>query len=109
MTSHDPTRRDILRWGALGAASAMMPGAFAEASNRPRGQAQACIFLWLEGGAAHIDTFDPKRRGDGKKKPGSYYDAIPTALVGERVGEHLGRVADRLDRCVIVRSLHHSV
>ena len=56
----------------------------------PRGKAEACIFLWLGGGAAQIDTFDPKRRGDGKKKPGSYYDAIPTAIAGERVCEHLG-------------------
>ena len=109
MTSHDPTRRDVLRWGALGAASAMTPGAFAADSRRSRGEAQACIFLWLGGGAAQIDTFDPKRRGDGKKKPGSYYDAIPTAIAGERVSEHLGRVADRLDRCVLVRSLHHAV
>ena len=85
MTSHDPTRRDVLRWGALGAASAMLPGAFAAGSKRPRGKAEACIFLWLGGGAAQIDTFDPKRRGDGKKKPGSYYDAIPTAIPGERV------------------------
>ncbi len=109
MTSHDSTRRDILKWGALGATSAMLPGAFAADSKRPRGKAQACIFLWLGGGAAHIDTFDPKRRGDGKKTPGSYYDAVPTAVAGERVCEHLGRVADRLDRCAIVRSLHHAV
>jgi len=109
MSLNDPTRRDILRWGALGAASAIGREAFAEGTKKPRGRAQACIFLWLGGGAAHIDTFDPKRRGDGKKKPGSYYDAIPTAIPGERVSEHLGRVADRLDRCVLVRSLHHKV
>jgi hypothetical protein len=109
MTSKDPTRRELLRWGALGAASALMPEALAEGPRKPRGKAQACIFLWLGGGAAHIDTFDPKRRGDGRKKPGSYYDAIPTAIPGERVGEHLKRVADRLDRCVLVRSLHHKV
>ena len=57
----------------------------------------------------HIDTFDPKARGDGKTKPGSYYDAIPTAIPGASVSEHLPRVADRLDRCVLVRSLHHKI
>ena len=40
----------------------------------PKGKADACIFLWLGGGAAQIDTFDPKERGDGKKKAGGYYD-----------------------------------
>ena len=65
--------------------------------------------LWLGGGAAQIDTFDPKRRGDGKKKAGSYYDAIPTAIPGTQVCEHLGRTARRLDRCVLVRTLHHDV
>jgi hypothetical protein len=65
--------------------------------------------LWLGGGAAQIDTFDPKRRGDGKTKAGSYYDAIPTAVRGERLCEHLPRTADRLDQCVLVRSLHHRI
>ena len=40
------------------------------AGRRRAGKAEACIFLWLGGGAAQIDTFDPKRRGDGKKKAG---------------------------------------
>ena len=71
------------------------------------GKADSCIFLWLGGGAAHIDTFDPKRRGDGKKSAGSYYEAIPTAQEGIKVCEHLPRLADRLDRCVLIRSLHH--
>src|SRR2546426_900336 len=35
-----------------------------ESDDPPKGKADSCIFLWLGGGAAHIDTFDPKRRGD---------------------------------------------
>jgi hypothetical protein len=72
-------------------------------------KAEACIFLWLGGGACHIDTFDPKRRGDGGKKPGSYYDPIPTAIRGAQVCEHLKRFAPLLDRTILVRSLHHTV
>ncbi|HEV3120505.1 MAG TPA: DUF1501 domain-containing protein, partial [Isosphaeraceae bacterium] len=52
---------------------------------------------------------DPKKRGDGKQQPGSYYDAIPTAISGTQVCAHLKRVAGRLDRCVLVRSLHHRI
>jgi hypothetical protein len=75
----------------------------------PRGKAESCIFVWLGGGACHIDTWDPKERGDGKKKAGSYYDAIPTAIRDVSVCQHLSRVAPLLDRGVIIRSLHHNV
>src|SRR5690349_20555747 len=90
------TRRDLLKTCA--AAVAM-----------PKGKADSCIFLWLGGGAAHMDTFDPKARGDGKKTPGSYYDSIATAIPGARVCEHLRRSAPLLDRCVLIRSLNHSI
>jgi hypothetical protein len=102
-------RREILRFGALGAVAGVLPGVARAASGGARGKAEACIMLWLGGGAAHLDTFDPKGRGDGKKKAGSYYDVIPTAIPSASVCEHLPRVARRLDRCVVVRTLHHEI
>jgi hypothetical protein len=115
------TRREFLsRAGQLGFAAAAMP-LFAElpaamaqeageaGQQRPKGTAEACIFIWLGGGACHIDTWDPKRRGDGKKQPGSYYDLIPTAIEGASVCEPLNGSAPLLDRAVLVRSLHHDV
>ena len=56
----------VTRRGFLGSSAAAMA-----ATALPKGKADACIFLWLGGGAAQIDTFDPKRRGDGKKVAGS--------------------------------------
>ncbi|MFO0960905.1 MAG: DUF1501 domain-containing protein [Isosphaeraceae bacterium] len=108
MSRPDLSRRDLLKLGALGG---LLPGlALAdEPKVRIRGRAESCIFLWLGGGMSHVDTFDPKGRGDGKKIPGCYYGTIPTAIRGERVCEHLPRVADRLDRCIPVRTLHHNV
>jgi hypothetical protein len=73
----------------------------------PHGKAEHCIFIWLGGGACQIDTFDPKRKGDGKQQAGSYYDAIDTAVPEVQVCEHLGRTARVLDRCVLVRSVFH--
>jgi hypothetical protein len=99
------TRRDLLKSGAALGTTALSAAVKAP----PKGKADACIFLWLGGGAAHMDTFDPKVRGDGKKKPGSYYDSIATAIPGARVSEHLRRSAPLLDRCVLVRSLHHEI
>jgi Protein of unknown function (DUF1501) len=103
------TRRDFLRAGTIAAVAASLPRTTYAEAKPLRGSADACILLWLGGGAAHIDTFDPKGRGDGKKQAGSYYDVIPTAIAGASVCEHLPRVAQRLDRCVLVRSLHHKI
>ena len=78
----------------------------------PLGKADSCIFIWLGGGACHVDTFDPKKVGDPKQKnkqPGSAYGKIKTAIEGEFVCEHMPKMADRFDRGVIVRSLNHDV
>ena len=81
-----------------------------DSDERRQGTADSCIFLWLGGGACHIDTWDPKRRGDAKaQKPGSYYDPLPTAVDGVQLCEHLPRMARLLDRCVLLRSVHHEV
>ena len=72
------------------------------------GKADHCIMLWLGGGACHIDTWDPKRKGDAtKREPGSYYDPIPTAVDGIQVCEHLPRSARIMDRVSVIRTVHH--
>ena len=74
-----------------------------------RGKAEACILLWLGGGAAQIDTFDPKGRGDARRSPAATYDAIDTALPGVRLCEHLPGLARRLERTAIIWTLHHKI
>lgn len=121
----DVSRRSFLRQaGRLGSTAALLPtithlsharaddvaDALSPSVERPPlGKAESCIFIWLGGGASQIDTFDPKLRGDGKKKPGCYYDCIDTAIRGAQVCEHLSRSAPLLDRAVLIRSLHHDV
>jgi len=75
----------------------------------PQGKADHCIFVWLGGGAAHIDTWDPKRKGDGKKVPGSAYEAIDTAVPGLQVCEHLSHCAKIYDRFIPIRTVNHNV
>ena len=59
---------------------------------------------------AQIDTFDPKRLGNPQKGvAGSAYHSIKTAVAGVNVCEHLPRVADRLDRMTILRTVNHDV
>jgi hypothetical protein len=64
-----PTRREALYGlgASLGsiALSALLAEEGAAAADRPRGRhttarARSCIFLMMEGGPSHIDTFDPK-------------------------------------------------
>jgi hypothetical protein len=74
-----------------------------------QGKADSCIFLWLGGGACHVDTFDPKHQSTGLKDPGSAYAAIPTNLDGVQLCEHLPRMANLMDRAVLLRTLNHDV
>ncbi len=60
----EPSRRDFLYGlgASLGAAALTAQEADPLAPRRPHlpPRAKACIFLFMEGGPSHIDTFDPK-------------------------------------------------
>ncbi len=76
----------------------------------PKGKAESCIFIWLGGGMAQVDTFDPKRKGNSKANPklaGSEYDSIETIVPGVRYCEHLSRTAKIADRVTAVRTVNH--
>ncbi len=111
------SRREFLTAGlgataalGMGGATSLLHGAKKkEEIVYPKGKADHCIFIWLGGGACHIDTWDPKRMGDGKKVPGSAYRAIDTAIPGVQVCEHLSGCAKVLDRFMLLRTIHHDV
>ncbi len=111
--SHLSRRAFLRRSAALAASPWLAPLAPAAAPvSMPRGKAEHCIFVWLGGGMAQIDTFDPKRRGNPKASPkvaGSDYAAIDTAVPGVRFTEHLPRLAQLAERMTVVRSVHHRV
>ncbi|MDA7598254.1 DUF1501 domain-containing protein, partial [bacterium] len=69
-----------------------------------------CIFIWLGGGMAQIDTFDPKRKGDSKaspKKSGSEYESIDTAVPGVQFCEHLPKLGALAEQLTAVRTVNH--
>lgn len=105
-------RRTFLATTAA-ATTAAATTAWADATKAaPRGRAEHCIFIWLGGGMAQIDTFDPKTPGDTKanpKKPGSYYPSIETSVPGVRLCEHLAKTARRMERLTAVRTVNHRV
>src|SRR5690606_22198083 len=76
----------------------------------PKGEAQACILLWLGGGPAQVDTFDPKPLGDpATRKAGSAYPAIDTVVPGVQICEHLPERTSRMDRATALRTVNHEV
>ena len=101
------TRREFLQHSLLTAGAA---ASVASESSVPMGQAEHCLFIWLGGGMAQIDTFDPKGKGDSKaspKKPGSEYDRIDTVVAGVQFCQHLPRLAKLADRLTVIRTVNH--
>ena len=112
---NNPNRRRFLASSAATSGALSLP-LFAQAAQAHeqapllQGKTEHVISIWLGGGMGQIDTFDPKRKGDPKsKKAGSYYDAIDTAVDGVQVCEHLGKMAEVMDRVTAVRTVHHNV
>ncbi len=104
-------RRFLETAAALAGGSALSRSLHAEAAPPLlRGGAEHVISIWLGGGMAQVDTFDPKRRGDPvAKKAGSYYPSIDTAVPGVRLCEHLKHLAPLMERVTAVRTVHHDV
>lgn len=113
-------RRDILRAGvALGAGLVAAPlhaiaGTHTPVVIRPRARAESCIFIYLPGGVAQTDTWDPKtftpyRQGMKGSELLGTCDSIPTAADDVRIGAGLESIAGVMDRGCILRSLSSDV
>ncbi len=64
------------------------------------GKAKAVIYLYMQGGMSHIDTFDPKA-GDTKGAK----DAIKTNAAGMELGGYMTELAKHGDKLCLVRSM----
>jgi hypothetical protein len=101
-------RRELLQVGASSLLGIGLPSLLAgqAASRQPtRGKSRSVILVLLTGGASHIDTLDMKP--DAPAEIRGEFRPIPTSVPGVRVCEHLPRLASRIGRWVLVRSLSH--
>ncbi len=100
------SRRELLRAGVLsfgGLTLSRMLRAESLSSVSPR--AKHCIFVFLNGGQAQLDTFDMKPHApDGIRGP---YQPIATRVPGIDICEKLPLLAQLTDRYAIIRSAHH--
>ncbi len=97
------SRRDFLRVGSLGVVSLSL--AEQARALHPACKPRNCIFIVMAGGASQLETFDPKP--DAPREFRGPLRAISTAVPGVAVSESLPRIAQRLDRVSLIRSLYH--
>ena len=101
------SRREFLQIGGssvLGLTLADLLKLKANQTGFQAGSARAVIFLWLWGGPAQLDTWDPKPNA-----PMEYrgpFSSMPSRVPGTRIGELFPQIADWTDRIAIIRSLH---
>jgi hypothetical protein len=98
-------RRSFLRVGVAGALT--LPHALRAASTSLAAPEMNAIFLWLAGGPAHLDTFDPKP--DATPEVRGEFSTIPTSLPGCRLSEVLPRLAGQMHRATLIRSITHNI
>lgn len=69
-------------------------------------RAKSVILIYLDGGPAQTDTFDPKPKA-GRNFTGSYSKVCKTNVEGIEIGEKLPLLAGIADKYSLVRSLTH--
>jgi hypothetical protein len=107
---HNFSRREALRRGLFGATGLLLAdrlGLPALAATTPA-KAKAVIQIWMWGGPAHLDTFDPKPEA-GYDYCGPLNKPIPTNVDGIIIGELLPLLAKQADKYSIIRSMTHGV
>jgi hypothetical protein len=113
MIDRDLTRRDFLARASAATLSALAAGfpraVLAQDTERIAPTADAVIVLWMAGGMAHTETFDPKRHtpfepGLKPEQVLSTFPAIDTAVDRIKVSEGLERIASVMDRATLIRS-----
>jgi hypothetical protein len=102
--SPDHGRRELLRIGGVSILAALAGGhRISAAAGSPA--ARRCIFMLLQGGASHIDLWDPKPQAVAEIR--GPFRPIATAVPGIQFGELLEGSAAVADRLCVIRSMTH--
>ncbi|MCH2402178.1 MAG: DUF1501 domain-containing protein [Pirellulales bacterium] len=102
-------RRTAMQIGGLGAAGfglADLLRARSQASSQSLPRETSVVWVWLQGGAPHLETFDPKM--DAPSGYRSMIGALSTRLPGVEFGGLFPGLAGSANRMAVVRSFHHT-
>jgi hypothetical protein len=106
-------RRDFLHKASLASLAAMGANApimnFGNKAEQMVASADTVILLWMAGGMAHTETFDPKKFTPYEKDMDanrvlSTFQSVPTALDGIHFSEGLESIGKVLDKGTLIRS-----
>jgi hypothetical protein len=102
-------RRDFLRVGALGLSSLGLPGLLAARERAAQSERKvtdtSVVWLWLGGGATHVETFDPKMSAPAEYR--SITGEVTTSVPGIHLGGTFAKVGQVADKMAFVRSFAH--
>jgi hypothetical protein len=113
------TRRDYMRQSAAGALAALTGGAprlLAQngpkrlpGGSNPTPRADSVILLWMAGGMAQTETFDPKaytpyENGLESKRVLSTFPSVPTVVDGIQLSQGLDEIGKVMDRGTLIRT-----
>jgi len=111
---NNTNRRDFLKTASAATLGALAAGAprnvlAADAGSEPKARADTVILLWMGGGMAHTETFDPKRytpfeKGVRADQVLSTFPAIDTAVDNIKISKGLESIASVMDRGTLIRS-----
>ncbi len=115
MPARDFTRRQFVQGlsaATLGALAAGTPRVWGAAETKPRlldATADCLVVLWMGGGMASTETFDPKRytpfeKGLDPARVLSTFPALPTSVDGIQFTAGLERLARVMDRGTLIRT-----
>src|SRR5205085_3784051 len=105
-------RREVLRLGGAFGLALTLPdllrarAAPASAPAPSFGQAKSVIVLYLHGGHAQQETWDPKP--DGPSPERGEFGVVATSLPGTHISELLPRSASLMHKLAVIRSLSHA-
>lgn len=106
-TCQGVTRRELLQVGASSVLGLSAVDLLRQTGRgETPGKVKSVLLLWLWGGPAHLDTWDPKPNA-----PAEYrgpFTTIPTRTVGARVCELFPEIAKRTNQLAIIRSFKTS-
>jgi hypothetical protein len=94
---------------AAGAPMASILSGCSKTMGRTDGTADTVILLWMAGGMAHTETFDPKRytpyeKGMEGNRVLSTFNAVPTVLDGINFSDGLQSIGNVMDKGALIRS-----
>jgi hypothetical protein len=106
LTVFDSGRRRLLQIGAYGLGALALPEFLSAQAGTRRSRAKACILLYMDGGASHVDLWDMKPAApDDVRGP---WKPIATRAPDIQISELLPKTALQMHHLTIIRSMRHT-